>query len=380
MSAPTSVRPRARRALGLALLATLATSGSAAAQLKDSSVGAAFSVQRYSFNQSAALGIESLRLVSLDFSATVPLVEQLSLSVNGAYAKGTMGRASLPQLDISGLTDTQVSLTYSPNVYFNVSGIVIAPTGKETQTLDESIVAGAMASDLLPFRVSSWGSGGGAGLNASVARPLGPVGAGLSVGYIAGRQFEPLSGGLFAYRPGALLRIVGALDRTVGKGGKASLKVAYHRYGEDQINGNNLFQSGNRFQALASLAFPIGAASSGIAYASVTHRQRSRLLADFPMAQASASQNLVIIGGGFRRPLGNAVLQPDAELRVLRRSNASGNGFDLGIGATLELHRTHAVFAPSARLHLGRLDVGSGESSGLLGFELGLSARIGGES
>lgn len=375
-----SVRSRARRALGLALLATFATGGSAAAQLKDSSVGAAFSVQGYSFNQSAALGIQNLRLVSLGFSATVPLVEQLSLSVNGAYAKGTMRRASLPQLDISGLTDTQVSLTYTPNVYFNVSGIIIAPTGKETQTLDESIVAGAMASELLPFRVSNWGSGGGEGINASVARPLGPFGAGLSVGYIAGRQFEPLSGGLFAYRPGALLRIVGALDRTVGKGAKASLKVAYHRYGEDQINGNNLFQSGNRFQALASLAFPMGTASSGIAYASVTHRQRSRLLADFPMALASASQNLVIIGGGFRRPLGNAVLQPDAELRVLRRSNAAGNGLDLGIGATLELHRTHAVFAPSARLHVGRLDVGSGESSGLLGFELGLSARIGGES
>jgi hypothetical protein len=380
MSAPTSTRLCAGRALALALLATVGTSPAVVAQLRDASVGAAVAFQGYSFDQSAALGIQNVRLLSLQFSATAPLVEQLSLVVTGAYARGTMNRASLPQFEISGLTDTQVSLTYSPNVYLNVTGIVIAPTGKETQTLEESLVAGAMASDLLPFRVSNWGSGGGGGVNASVAHPMGPVGAGLSVGYIAGREFEPLSGGVFAYRPGGLLRIVGALDGTVGEASKASLKVTYHRYGQDKINGYNLFQSGDRFQALASLAFPMGTTSSGIAYASLTHRQRSTLLGDLPIAQESASQNLFVVGGGFRRALGSAVLQPDAELRMLSRANDTGKGFDLAIGATLVLRSTRAMFAPSAKLHMGRLDVGSGESSRLLGFEVGLSARVGGGS
>ncbi len=310
----------------------------------------------------------------------MPVVERLSLAVNGAFGKGTMGRGSLDQLDVSGLTDTQLSVTFTPSMYVNVSGIVIAPTGKETQTLEESVVAGALASDLLPFRIANWGSGGGAGLNASVTRPLGAVGAGLSVGYIAGRKFEPLQGGQFAYRPGGLLRIVGAVDGTVGEASKASLKLSFHRYGQDQVDGENLFQSGNRFQAMASLAFPMGPASSGIAYAGVTHRQGSTLLAELPIARESASQNLILLGGGLRRPLGGAVLQPDAELRVLRRSDSAGQGFDLGVGATLELRNGRSVFAPSARVHFGSLDLGTGDSSRLLGFEIGLAARVGGGS
>lgn len=380
MSAPTSVRPRSGRVLTLAVLATALAVPPLAGQARDASVGAAAYFQSYSFDKAATVGIESLRLISLHFSAAVPLVDRLSLGVSGAFAKGTMGRGSLDQLDISGLTDTQVSLTFSPNLYFDFTAVVIAPTGKETQTLDESIVAGAMASDLLPFRVSNWGTGGGGGVNASVAGPLGPVGAGLSVGYIAGREFQPLDGGQFAYRPGGLVRIVGALDATVGEASKASFKVTYHRYGQDQVDGTNLFQSGDRFQGLASLAFPMGPASSGIAYASVTHRQGSTLLGQLPIALPSVSQNLFLLGGGLRMPVGTAVLQPDAEIRVLRRSDSTGQGFDLGVGAALEFRSGRNVFAPSARVHFGSLDVGTGDSSRLLGFEVGLTARVGGGS
>jgi hypothetical protein len=323
--------------------------------------------------------MENLRLISLHFAAAVPLVQQLSLGVNGAYARGTMGRGSLDQLEITGLTDTQVSLTFSPNAYFDLTAVALAPTGKETQTLDESIVAAAMASDLLPFSVSNWGTGGGGGVNASAKGPLGPVGAGLSVGYIAGREFQPLDG-LFQYRPGGLLRIVGAMDATVSEASKASVRVTYHRYGQDQVDGTNLFQSGDRFQALASLAFPMGAAASGIAYASVTHRQGSTVIGQLPLASPSVSQNLFILGGGLRRPVGTAVLQPDAEIRVLRRADSTGQGFDLGVGAKLEFRSGRNVFAPSARVHFGSLDVGTGDSSRLLGFEVGLTARVGGGS
>lgn len=381
MSSAATRFVRTRRCLVAAALFASLAAAPGAAQIRRPTVGANLSVQSFSFDQAKTLGIEGLRLTSLHFAASAPIVEHLVLAVDGAWASGTMKQAGSGNLDISGLTDTQVSLTFSPHPFFTVSGLFLAPTGKETQSLDQSIVAGAIASDLFPFKVSNWGSGGGGGVNASLARPLGPVGVGLSVGLIAGRKFQPLDGAQFAYRPGTLLRIVGAIDGTVGQASKASLKLTYHRYGQDQINGNNLFQSGNRFQAMGSLAFPMGPASSGLVYAGITHRQRSTVLGQaLPYAQALPSQNLILLGGGFRRPVGTSVLQPDAELRILRRSDSAGQGFDLGVGATLELRTAHAVFAPSARLHVGRLEVIPGSTGSVFGFEIGLTARMRGES
>jgi hypothetical protein len=379
VSARASARSTRATVVGLAALAAAFATTPLAGQANDASVGAAVSFQSFSFDKGDVLGMENLRLISLHFAASVPIVQQISMGVNGAYARGTMGRGSLDQLEISGLTDTQVSLTFSPNPYFDLTAVALAPTGKETQTLDESVVAAAMASDLLPFSVSNWGTGGGGGASASVKGPLGPVGAGLSVGYIAGREFQPLDG-LFQYRPGGLLRIVGAMDATVGGTSKASVKVTYHRYGQDKVDGTNLFQSGDRFQGLASLAFPIGPASSGIAYASVTHRQGSTVLGQLPLANPSVSQNLFLVGGGIRMPVGTAVLQPDAEARVLRRADSTGQGYDLGVGVKLELRSGRGLFAPSARVHFGNVDLGAGDSSSLLGFEVGLTARVGGGS
>jgi hypothetical protein len=374
-------RAGARYALAMvALTSLLAGAHPLAAQLSGTSVGAAVTFQGYSFDKTTTLGVASLRLMALHFSADAPLADHLSLGVAGAWAKGTMGRVDAEALDVSGLTDTQLSLTFTPNVYVSVSGLFIAPTGKETQTLGESIVAGALASDLLPFNVANWGSGGGGGVNAAVARPIGSVGAGLSVGIIGGREFKPLDGGEFAYRPGTLVRVVGALDRTIGEAAKGSFQLTYFRYGQDQVDGRNLFQSGDRFQARASLAFPLTGGSSGLAYASVIHRQGSTLQADLPVAQEYASQNLFLVGGGLRRSLGTSVLQPDAELRILRRADSTGQGLDLGVGATLEMHGARGTFAPSAKVHLGQLAVVSGRQGSFFGVEVGMTARLGGGS
>lgn len=371
---------RAVPALVLSATGTFGTALPAASQVSSPTVGAALSYQGYSFDAANAFGVDKLALASLHFTAATPLVERLSLNVRGAWAKGTLTREDGTTLDISGLTDTQLSLTFTPNEFVNVSGIFLAPTGKDTQTLEESIVAGSMASDLFPFKVTNWGSGGGMGANASVAHPLGAVGVGLAVAVIAGREFSPLGSGEFAYRPGTLLRIVGAVDGTVGEASKASLRLTFHRYGQDEINGVNLFQSGNRFQALASLAFPMGSGASGIAYGGMTHRQKSTLLEGVPFAQEFPPENLFLLGGGLRWPVGGHVLQPDAELRVLRRSDSVGQGLDLGIGASYEIRSGRSTFAPSARIHVGQLEVQQGSKGSLFGFEVGLSARVGGGS
>ncbi len=65
---------------------------------------------------------------------------------------------------------------------------------------------------------------------------------------------------------------------------------------------------------------------------------------------------------------------------MLRRADSAGQGIDLGVGATLELRGERATFAPSARIHIGQLEVVPGNSGSLLGFEIGLTTRVRGGS
>jgi hypothetical protein len=255
-----------------------------------------------------------------------------------------------------------------------VSGIGLLPTGISTQSLEESRVAGAIGADLLPFAITNWGAGGGGGGMVSVARAAGPVGLGLSVAYIARRSFEPLADETFAYRPGNVLSVVAAVDGNPSPSTKGALRLAYHRYGEDRVGGANLFRSGDRVEATASLAFPFGRGSSGIVYGSFHHRGGGTFLA---LDDLLADQDLVLLGGGARLPVWGVVLQPDAQARVFRRSDGLGQGWDLGAGVGVEIPMGSASLVPLARVHFGNVEVREGVDTGMTAFEVGLAWRWG---
>lgn len=356
----------------LAAAAALLLPGSAPAQNgPDLGVGAL--VQSFTFDDPDAASIETLSLITLPFSARATLTPWADLSVSGAWARGSLTHGS-ESSTIASLTDTQLALGLTAG-WARVSAIALLPTGKDGQTLSESRVAGAIASDLLPFAVSNWGSGAGGGVNVSAARPMGPLGVGLSVAYLARQSFEPLEDEDFAYRPGDLLRVVAAVDATVAETGKATAQLTWHRHGEDEVRDENLFRSGDRVRVLGSYAFPVGAGSSGLAYAGVLHRNRSTFLQS---GDTGAAQNLVLLGGGLRVPLGGGVLQPDVEARFFQRSDDIDQGYDIGLGADFEFSRGGRILVPSVKAHLGRLEVREGVETGFKGFEIGLSARFGG--
>lgn len=330
-------------------------------------------VQSFTFGDAAAASIETLTLVTVPFSGSVALTPWADVSLSGAWARGSLDDGSRTST-IASLTDTQLALGIQAG-WARLTAIALLPTGTSRQTLDESRVAGAIAADLLPFVVSNWGSGGGGGINVSAARPLGPVGVGLSVAYLARQSFEPLEDEGFAYRPGDLLRVVAAVDATVGGSGKATAQLTWHRHGEDERQDENLYRSGDRLKALGSYAFPVGAGSNGLVYAGVVHRERGTFLG---AEDTSASQDLVMVGGGLRLPLAGGVLQPDVEARVFRRSDGVDQGYDVGVGADFERTVGGHVWVPSIRAHFGRLEVREGVETGFTGFEIGLSARLGG--
>jgi hypothetical protein len=373
----------------LALAAVLPAA--AAAQESGWLAGAGTSYETYHFGDAQTAGIESLSLFVVPLAAQIPLGRVVSVGMNGSYARGTLADGAGETHTLSGFTDSELTLNVPierGGTTVTLTGMAILPTGKATQTAEEAIVAGAMAAELLPFSITNWGSGAGAALAASVAQRFGEVGLGASVGYRATSEFEPLDGESFGYRPGNELRVRLAADRTIGGSRKASLSLTMFRYGNDRFEGQNLFQSGTRLQALASYAFPVGYGNAAVLYAGALHRSEGSLLTTLPGDGAdpnAPSQTLLLFGGGARAPSRLGVLVPTTDLRLFRREDGIGQGYlyGLGLGVEFPLARAAdgtpaATLIPSVKGRLGNLKMAEDASSGVTGAEIGLTLRFGG--
>ncbi len=338
--------------------------------------GAAF--EMYRFGDAQPTGVDRISVYTAPFAARTRLVGASALEVTGAYASGRLTRLDGSTTTLSGFTDTQISLVLPVKEQVaTVTVVAIVPTGKATMSADEAIVAGVVASELLPFRVSSWGAGGAAGLSAAVAHSLGAVGLGASAAYVVGREFDLVTPGEFAYRPGNQLRARIALDLSRGPAGKGSLQVTYLHSSEDRLSGSNVFRPGDRLQAVASYAFATGWRGSGLAYAGLLHRARGTYLID--LGAPPAALNLFLVGGGLRVPVGASVLMPSVDARVLRRADGTGEGEIVGLGSAAELPiGAGLTLLPSVRGRLGRALASPGATTGFTGVELSLGARFGG--
>lgn len=362
-------------------IATLAAAQALAAQAPERGLdwGGSFAFQGYTFSSAYATGIQSLTLATSSFfvGATVPGASGLRLSLAGNYADGTVTHPDGTGVNLSGLTDTEIKaeLPIGRDAVV-VSAIADLPTGRATQSEAQAEVAGAVAADLLPFRISNWGSGGAFGLATAVARSMGGFGMGLSAGYMVAREFQPLAGDQAAYRPGNELRLQAAVDRTVGRAAKASLQVTAQRYSNDALDGNNLYRSGNRLSVIGSLAFASGYRSTGLAYGGVMHRAAGSFLTT--QARTIAAQDLIVGGLGFRLPLGRSRLVPSLDGRAFRTASGVGQGWLMGAGAALEIPGDGATLTPSLRGRVGSLETAPGTRGAFQGLEIGMGVRFGG--
>ena len=364
---------RARGGL-FAALALIAFGLPLSAQTVQAGGGVLF--QRYTFDDIEAASVESVSLTAFPFSGTARFNPRLSFSVSGTWAEGSLVDPQRGELTISGPTDTQLSLTMAGRGgATSVSAIMLLPTGLETQDLDESRVAGAVASELLPFAISNWGTGGGAGVSVSTAHAVGGLGVGLSASYVVRREFTPLEDLTFAYRPGNVLRLAAAVDGTLGASMKGALRLTVHRHEDDAADDANLFRAGNRVELLGSLGFPVGATSTGLIYGIIHKRERGTFLSS---DGELASQDLILAGGGLRSRVGSWVLQPRVEARLFRREDGVEQGYDVGAGIDAEIPVGGTMVVPSIRAHLGNLEVREGVETGFTGLEFGLALRFGG--
>ncbi len=362
-------------ALGLLLAASNAVFGQRA------TVGAGASFEHYSFATAAAAGLEALSLMTLPFGGRVALLRTLSLEVTGAYASGTLSRPDGSQAKLSGLTDTDVRAVLSvAQDRFLIAATWSAPTGSATQSLEEAEVAGAIAADLLPFRISNWGSGGGVALEGTALTTVNGTGVGLSLGYGLGREFEPLAEDQRAYLPGNRFQARLALDRSIGESGKATLQLGLQRYGNDQLSGQNLYRSGNRLQAMLSYAFAATARASAVLYGGWLRRQRGTFLDPslFGSGSDSPAQDLILTGSALRLPAGSGALLPGVDARVFRSADGQGQGYALGVGLGAEAHARNLTLLPTLRARFGKVIATEGVESAFTGIEASATVRFGG--
>jgi hypothetical protein len=338
-------------------------------------VGVGVNYESFSFDTPADVGIESVSLMTLPFAAQYRVSNALAFELLSAYASGKLVRADNSESTLSGLTDTEVRVVVGfGRDLLTITGAALLPTGAESISEDEVDVAGLVAADVLPFRISNWGTGGGAGINATIARPLGSFAAGVSVGYVVAREFDPLEEDDLTYRPGNQLSVRAAIDRTFGNAGKAALVVSMQRFDTDEIDGDNLFQSGNRYEAIGSYAFAAGATGAGIVYLGYMHRNQSEFVGETTVL---AAQDLLYGGAGIEFRRGSLLLRPNAEVRVLRRDNGLDQGYTATAGVESEIPAGTFTVVPRVRGRFGNILVRDDAESAFKGVDLGFAVRFG---
>ncbi|TVR59323.1 MAG: hypothetical protein EA422_15155 [Gemmatimonadales bacterium] len=336
--------------------------------------GATF--QTFRFSDADAVGIESITLLTTPFAAGVRLGSAVRIEASTTFAQGSLSRPGGEKTSVSGLTDTRIQLLTEvvPN-RLTVSGLVSLPTGAAEFTVEEVGLAGAVAADLLPFEISSWGSGGGVGGGVAFFQPAGSMGIGGSVGYTIPGEFNPVQDAEFRYRPGAALAIQGIVDYTLENRSRLALQFNWNRFSDDEVQGVNLFRSGDRLEMRGSWAFTAGAQGSGVAWAGYLHRSEGAFLDDL---RSRPSQGLYFAGAGLRHSWGGMVVAPTAELRVQRRDDGTDQGTLAGAGLRVEIPAGDVLVIPRIQLRGGSVLIRDGVDSGVVGVEAGLALRFGG--
>lgn len=186
---------------------------------------------------------------SVPIRATIPLRENLQLSLRGSFASATGDELET----VSGLSDAQASLSYVRQVGEGsviVSAGVNAPIGKQELTLDEFTTATLLSQNVFDFRVPGFGQGLGLATGATWAVPVGEdvvLGLGGSFRYQGG--YTPLEGMASNYNPGNEVLVTGGLDYRLNRTSALSGDVSITLYGTDQVGDVDQFEAGNKLSA-----------------------------------------------------------------------------------------------------------------------------------
>jgi hypothetical protein len=364
------------------LLAALLGVGAAAVPLgaqdfTRAAVFTGFEMRSLSFD--SGLGVQSISQVAVPLGVVLPLSRRITLDVGTRFARSTLEDDSGVASTLSGLTDLQARAVVQlvPDVaLFTLTANL--PTGKTELTADELLVTGAIASDLLPFPVSSYGSGTSVTTGLALAIPVAGFAVGLAGSYRYSSGYTPLADTAADYRTGGEARLRFGLDRLIGQG-RLSLGFTYSSFATDEFGGNEVFQPGNRYITQGSLSIPIGNMGLSL-YAWDLYRDQG----DIPInGSVTEKQNVLALGAGASIQMGRNSLRPLVEYRRHTASDPgagvaslepAGTLLSLGLRYQMLLGERWSLL-PGARFDTGNIVGDAGNDVAYRGFSVAVSMR-----
>jgi hypothetical protein len=290
---------------------------------------------------------------------------------------------------LDGLVDTQVRGSWTAAPWMVLTLGVNVPTGNSGHDSEEAVVAGALATELFGFREASWGTGLAVTSGLAMAHRAGDWGIGIGGSYRVASEFEPRAETDLKYQPGNELRARLALDRSFGQSSKFTGGLTFQSFSDDQLDGRDLFASGNRYRGDVALSFRSGPSTSWPLYVADIWREEGDLTLQVLSSGGAVtgdsiltvgSQNLLIAGiSGSLRASGSVTIRPTVDVRVQSQARSvAGDGWLVGGGGDVPIRAGSLDLFPGARVFVGSLSGPTGESGSVFGGEASLTVRWGG--
>lgn len=359
---------RALHSSALAALAALAPA-TLAAQGGSQLLGG---VEYRSVSFGAGYATKSVSVLAAPLGAVVRVSPRISLDVGTFYANVSHETESGTTTTVSGLTDLQARAVVEvvPDaVVFTLAANL--PTGHATLEDAELLVAGAIASDLIPFPISNFGSGAAVTSGVAFAMPMGPWAIGLAGSYRYSGSYQPSAAATTEYQPGGESRLRFGVDRLVGQG-RLAIGFTYSTFATDEYGGSGAYRSGGRYIPQASLNVPLGNNSLALYVWDLYRGEGEFFTRDTSAGVASTpapKANTLAAGAVLALVRGRTVWQPSLEFRVQSQDDGSDSGSLVALGLRYSFPLGgHFSVQPGLRFDTGSAPNLSGSGVSFTGF------------
>ena len=312
---------------------------------------------------------KSVSEIAFPIGFAYPASSRLTLDAGTYFVSAQRTDASDSKTSLSGLTDVVLRGAYQLKPDVAVLTVAVnLPTGQSTINLNQALLANALASDLVPFPVASFGTGFSLTTGVALAKPAGAWAIGFAGSYRYSGSYQPLSdtNSTATLKPGSEFRVRLGADRLVGQG-RLSLGATFSTFSDDEY-GAKIANPGRRFIPQATWTTPLGLNNSLAVYAWDLYRQVT------DTSQASNHLNTITLGAMLSLRAGaRNVFRPQLEFRT---SGGLTSGHVIGLSARYQMVAGERfTVIPAVRLDLGSVATGTGTTASLTGFGASLTLR-----
>ncbi|HXG00217.1 MAG TPA: hypothetical protein VNL69_05490, partial [Bacteroidota bacterium] len=278
---------------------------------------------------------------------------------------------------LSGLNDIQLSGNYYWESANLIVGLAVGiPTGKKKLSIPEFQTSSLIAENLFRFQVPNFGSGVNISPSVTWAIPLtDEIVAGVGAAYQYRGEYTPIDGA-GDFKPGSEILGTFGMDIRMGEVSSLAFDVVYARYGKDQLNGADVFGSGDKIRAVAQFKTYFGSDELTVL---ATFRSKAKAEAGFggsfsPLNQRltpNQGELLVAYGVRFSPRISSQFL---LEGRFFEKTSTQFSGYTVvGIGVIPSIALSEDVSLP---IRLRYMHGSAGGGTNLNGFEVGAGLTV----